>query len=608
MGKHPILRMAALPIAFVLAGVPESTCGQQTTSRVLSFQERDQDNHNRELSDQISTVDINSRLTVRIDKKALQHALPPPVPNSALTATIRRAQALSKAASTGQASLQAVASALTNWVKAARDRHAVQPLQDAIKPAAGAALQVIDQAPLGSPFRQQLNLRLATTTSVIEQFHAVFETAEAEALTLQQQVAALPQEAREYYVLGAWLATAAGTNPIHVEGFDTYPAGERIEIARWTITLTEAQKAELQELAKDAKKLNDSGTDILAQLATAAGPSLLTLVEKALPCVQDVGTKISALQQTGASSVKQAEAELERYRAALDSYASLLNNLKSKYQTGTSQVSTADFLIGTNDDLTRLVDQTKSLLDVLKALQKLPAEIKETAAQVQTALHALITSVRACAQDATSAVSSLSDLRTSLEAGLSGRKVTASLLEFGSAVSRLDIGALPDEATISLINSGQRAGGDTLVIKIGTGRGESKPHDLESREFQILRLLPHIDTVVGLIFAHPQGASDLKAHFQAAPAYSVLYKFGCSSPTCRKLWDVGVGLNVSALDFNHDDVPELGVGLVGSIVRDYLQAGFGFNVPRKQWYGFFGLRLPLPTFTLPSTEGASGSH
>ena len=49
--------------------------------------------------------------------------------------------------------------------------------------------------------------------------------------------------------------------------------------------------------------------------------------------------------------------------------------------------------------------------------------------------------------------------------------------------------------------------------------------------------------------------------------------------------DLGVGLNLAALDFDKDDTPELGVGLVISAFRDILQAGVGYDVGEAQTYG-----------------------
>ena len=70
------------------------------------------------------------------------------------------------------------------------------------------------------------------------------------------------------------------------------------------------------------------------------------------------------------------------------------------------------------------------------------------------------------------------------------------------------------------------------------------------------------------------------------------------SSAYHTLVDIGIGLNVCAPDFDRDGIPELGVGLVLSLFRDYVQGGIGYNVFLDKRYGFFGLRLPLPSFSL----------
>jgi len=112
---------------------------------------------------------------------------------------------------------------------------------------------------------------------------------------------------------------------------------------------------------------------------------------------------------------------------------------------------------------------------------------------------------------------------------------------------------------------------------------------------------PHIETLVGLIFADPLGEPGLSSgsRFQAGPSYSVLLKRGSrKSEIKNRLFLLSYGVNVAALDFDHDDNPEFGIGLAGSILADYLQLGIGYNIPDDQSYWFLGIRLPLPTFPL----------
>ena len=66
----------------------------------------------------------------------------------------------------------------------------------------------------------------------------------------------------------------------------------------------------------------------------------------------------------------------------------------------------------------------------------------------------------------------------------------------------------------------------------------------------------------------------------------------------NSFWNLGIGLSVAAVDFDKDDVPELGLGLTTSAFADLLQAGVGYNVFLDRAYWFFGVRLPVGILSL----------
>lgn len=597
----------SLFLLFVIPPVVASPVDTDARS-ILSFVEHDQDGHDRALTT-TQPIDINSRITIRIDRESLRARPVSLGTGEAIDAAIKRADALGKVAVKGQESLAPRAAALATWALTPNraDPATIKRLEQALAPTAAAALEIIHAAPAGSTLRQRLTVALSTAPGVAEQYRAVFDVAQTEAQALRASVDGLARGAGSYYVLGAWMVTAAGTSPIHIPGFDNYPPGERVEIERWVIALTEAQKQQLRQLETNARSINNGSAGILEDVKANAATALRNFAESAIPCLTAVAAKIDALLAIGGEDIGSVRDEAEKAKSAIDTYREHLAALRAKYEgTPATETSAAEFLIGTNEDLVDVVQRTREIVGMLEGLAGLPNRVQNAASRLRNALRETAQAVEGCQgilKANASASGSISDL---INGALKGRTIAADLLEFAESLQHFDLESLPAEATVSLLYAGRRAAGDTLMIKLGVGQGEKKPEDLESEEFQVLRLLPHIDTVIVLIFAHPQGESELESHFQAAPSYSVLFKPRCKTAVCRKLWDFGVGLNVAALDFNHDDVPELGVGGVVSLVRDYVEGGFGLNVPRKQWYGFFGLRLPLPAFTLPAA--GSGEH
>jgi hypothetical protein len=142
---------------------------------------------------------------------------------------------------------------------------------------------------------------------------------------------------------------------------------------------------------------------------------------------------------------------------------------------------------------------------------------------------------------------------------------------------------------------------------LAVGQANRGERVVEARDVELEQVLPHLETAVGLIFANPNGDAALTGEYQAAPSYSVLYKWGSrDSQLWNKLLDCGFGLNLCALDLDKDDTPELGIGAVVSAVHNYLQAGYGYDPFEDRWYWFFGVNLPLPTWSFP-VAGQSGA-
>ena len=194
---------------------------------------------------------------------------------------------------------------------------------------------------------------------------------------------------------------------------------------------------------------------------------------------------------------------------------------------------------------------------------------------------------------------------------ITGRELDIAALEFGNDVYKLTLSDLPVSVELDLVNTGVRTDGDRLALKMTVSdRSSVQPVVLESRELYLFRVLPHIVTTVGVIFADPLANTAIQTQFQMAPSFNILFK-GIGDQGCRRksviynrLLDWGIGLNISAPDFNHDDVPEMTAGIVISGLHDYLQSGFGFNVFTGDPFWFFGLRFPVPSFNIStSTPG-----
>jgi len=193
---------------------------------------------------------------------------------------------------------------------------------------------------------------------------------------------------------------------------------------------------------------------------------------------------------------------------------------------------------------------------------------------------------------------------------LQGTPVDFELLKFSDKVFKLSLKDLPKQADLDLYTAGIRQDGDRVAFKFQVATKEKTIYT-ENREVYMFRILPHIESTVGVIFADPLARTNVKTQFQMAPYYNLILKglwdqkLRRKSVTYNRIFDWGIGLHISAPDFDGDDVPELGAGLVLSILHDYVQSGIAINVFTGDPYWYFGLRLPIPSFNIGSIPTSS---
>ena len=130
-------------------------------------------------------------------------------------------------------------------------------------------------------------------------------------------------------------------------------------------------------------------------------------------------------------------------------------------------------------------------------------------------------------------------------------------------------------------------------ILIHKKAGTSNTINLYQKEFRLFFCSLYARTTVGFLFVTPNPVFkpiDQKALFRYAPSYSVLLKgFNSSRKNIKyhTFLDPGIGLNFSAQDFNYDEAIELGIGLVATVFKDFIQSGYGVNTFSGRGYGLF---------------------
>lgn len=424
----------------------------------------------------------------------------------------------------------------------------------------------------------------------------------AAAIVLKREQAKLLDYAKEQGIsikFGAWLITKRDKIPLHIDGFDNIAPQQRYEVERWAVSLTPEQKQELADLQQYAKENRDKGLDVIRDMAnyqiraikdlawtqySAIADQINTEINKlgADPGVQGIVTKAKALSLDIQAFKYEAEKRTAYYKGLQTASGESITDLVSKITSDISYFST-------------------TLGNIQKSASDLKSDINSTAIHLSPNIIATFTTIISGLSANVEKISKLNN--TTIKDLIEGRKLDAAALEFSDAVLKLSLADAKKNFEFDLANSGYREEGNRIAFKLSV---YEKNNDIavkeQVREIYLFKVLPHIISTVGIVFADPFTSTAIQTQFQMAPYYNLLFKGWIDkkqrrkSITYNKLLDWGVGLHVSAPDFDKDDVPELGAGVVLTALHDYVQTGVAYNIFTGDPYWFFGLRIPMPTF------------
>ena len=592
--------MRALPVLWVLGTVPAVAHAAAAANPALTITEHDQDGDSTVVTTDASVVDINSVLELKLDRMELSARAADLGAGSPPEGLASDLQLLDAALEHAAAAVAPLNDAIVRF--AGKEPGADEALRNATR-AAATSFQAIsalarvtglqgDAAVRRRRFRDALNAAIDANSQrpAGQRLSAYVEVARAHLATLKSEFQATATQQGVYIQMGAWVATRSTQRAVHIPGFDVYPEGERFTVDRWAVAFTDEQRKQLERAAEFAKSFNEKG------LSATARAAMQGIVGEALQVAQRSTDAARAAIDTYRADIGSIAAEvkvpLDAVESDVNDVRTLAAALATKYTTHSSTSSAATFLEGTTSDIQSLVSGATKLVNDLHSLSNaLKAQVKKSVAAA-TKLAAALDQARLTLQ--TDVLNALDPIRDSIAGMLGVSRLAEDAGAFGAEVKKLDIASLPDAASLDLVTTGRREPGDVVLIKLSMGRADKPRRDLVTRRLAMYKVLLHIDTAVTVLFASPLQKTVARG-FQAAPSYSLILRAGSRyHPTIDALWTPGVGLNLTALNFRHNDTPELGVGLAVSFLRDYLQAGVGYNVFADRFYAFFGLGLPLP--------------
>ena len=422
---------------------------------------------------------------------------------------------------------------------------------------------------------------------------------------LEEEIEEFTNENGIYFQFGGWLYRNKETIAIHFPGFDDIAPQEAYEVDRWQFLPSPKQLDELKEIQKLAKENVDKGLNILeitAKKQLEAIKSFGTMeLNNLLKNVTDEITRVKSTT-TAPDDVLSIMNEIESLQAEINSFKAKLDLKLANYNSlgSLKEIKLETFLTQAKIDIDFIKNDGQILLDRIDTIgnhfKKLQQDVINSSGEIKPLFEKLKS------EYANGFISIKSSAQSIFESVLKGSEVDIAALEFGENVYKLAFTDIPESTDLDLVTTGMRSEGDRLALKMIVAGKDNKKHMLESKEIYMFKVLTHVESTVGVIFADPFTPTNISTTFQMAPCYNLLFK-GLTDQKARRrsiaynrLFDWGFGLHVSAPDFNKDDVPEIGFGVVVSCLNDYLQTGVAYNVFAGVPYWFFGCRIPIPTF------------
>jgi ElaB/YqjD/DUF883 family membrane-anchored ribosome-binding protein len=613
MKKWNIIRALTILLGLVLLALLLPADSPKSNSRALSFQETLRGGQARSVGGpEGSILDMRGTIIIHINKDILRETLAQQAPVSRLL--IDRIKALRTLLEKREESLADIESALSMWRKldaSQRDSKAIDQFVNLLKSAARPAANLLVAG--GPTLARRFDLLSESVDpellgNPIVGYRLVFEAGELELRALRGELDEIARTEGVYIQLGGWLDTDRESRPLHLPGFDENPVPDPYDPNPYKLVFDSAQLQELKSYAELAKNINAKTGNLASNMLEAVRALLSAALDQTgiADCTRFLASKVNQARSQAAQSAKVFEAELETLEREAEDFLDYFAGLKKRcgLKSETGSLSPEDFLQQSLNDIDSLVERIRKLQDQLQthkdALERL----------LGSELRAAMVSVRDIANQAGNCIDTArkgaeyfkNEIQQSIAVFFCSRRFDKIAYEFSDRVFQLEFDKIPDKTELDLKNTGFRQAGDSLLVLIGAGTRGEKARELETARFYLYYTTWHPELKVGLIFASPIGQSALPKKFQAAPAYSIFFKKASrKNVDWNEIVCPGIGINVAALDFDNDESLELGLGAVLSVLRDYVQVGYGFNITQNKSYWFLGVRLPFPV------GGSSGS-
>lgn len=437
-------------------------------------------------------------------------------------------------------------------------------------------------------------------------YNKIFDLLQDEINSTQSEYKSAIEENKVFFRLGTFINNTA----VHLEGFDAYQEGDYYFVPPFVTNIPADQKQEFEKYQKLAKEANDDAMKVFSgNLREIVNPILDTLKQalenkfiEPLSSFENAVSRLDTLSNAVKTEIDHNKAEISNFKASVER---VISNAKSDVTQPEYVKNLAESIIQVSDDYNTLDQSLKNSITNLEKFGIVP--------KFRSALTELTVSYTLGGKIVAEHIEAIKEFYNSknlLQISLT-QKIAESLLKLGDEVLKLPLENIPDQATLDLTRTVVRKNGDRLSFKAVLTKASPEKEKQEEKTIDytsigLYQIGLHNSIQAVLVLAdNLSGEFNSKKQFQFDPSYSVLFKLGSrKSSFYNDFVELGFGVNMATLDFDNDDNPEVGMGLVLSAFKDYLQLGYGRNFGADQNYWFFGIRLPflgVNTYGKPKT-------
>lgn len=447
-------------------------------------------------------------------------------------------------------------------------------------------------------FASYVSLRMTKMIDTIAfpnpQTYAINKLSE-EAGTLLKMMGSSDDFKKIQFQLLASLNTGSGYPvKVHIENFDMYSEGEYYEIPRWVTTFSDKDIGEFKktkELANIANNMLDSDFENLETLLHDNFQSIV--------CIKDILNTIDTLLENRNTIFEDAQ--------QMQSAEALLKNIQSEFFKLHDLLSDINNINQDENVLVMFNNYQKAFLEIAdffsKQIESIESDNSTVIDSLPSDISVLINQIDQCIVLVEQDIKTAETIINMVSSMLSPFKKTAELAdEIGDKVLSFSVDELPETGYINLKTTGFRENGDEIVIRLKIKgeeeNGKNLPGEtIEMKTFVLQQVNVYSISKVTLILAIPYGSKKVelqkKNDVQFAPSGSLLFKFGSRKSKTWNYINPGIGFNISTPDFNLDGTPDVGLGIIGTVLKDIVSFGWSYNTTTNSPYWFVGLSIPV---------------